>query len=71
MPPTDEDPTTRAGANPRLVSPGDLDPDSGAVYRRLLGYAQRGMDDPAALSGPEINQVCRALVVHYAQLGIT
>ena len=71
MSPSDEDPSARVRANLRLVPLTALAPDPMAVHRRLLGYARRGLDDPAALSRAEVSQVCYALVVHYAQVGLS
>ena len=40
------------------------------LQRRLLNSAKRGVDDPASLSVTETQEICYALVVHYAQMGI-
>lgn len=41
------------------------------VHRRLLGIAKRGTIAPESLDLLEIKQVCYALEVHYAQLGLS
>ncbi len=40
------------------------------LHKRLLASAKRGMNDPSSLSGKETRDICYALVVHYAQMGI-
>ena len=40
------------------------------VQKRLLRCAKIGMEVPTALTSNEVQQVCYALVVHYAQMGI-
>jgi hypothetical protein len=40
------------------------------VHDRICEYAKRGVDAPETLSHLEVQQVCYALVVHYAQMGI-
>ena len=50
-------------ADPLMSAPSD-------AYRRLLSSAKRGVDDPASLSATETQEICYALVVHYAQMGI-
>lgn len=47
-------------------------PDGAAtpVHERICAYAKRGLVNPENLSPQEIQQVCYALVVHYAQMGI-
>lgn len=37
---------------------------------RILALAKRGVDAPEVLSHKELQQVCYALVMHYAQMGI-
>ncbi len=41
-----------------------------AVHRRLLELAKRGTIAPESLDLFEVKQVCYALEVHYAQLGL-
>ena len=50
-------------ANPLTPVPAD-------THKRLLSSAMRGLDDPASLSVKETRDICYALVVHYAQMGI-
>ncbi len=42
-----------------------------AVHRGLLALARRGTIAPETLDLFEIKQVCYALEVHYAQLGLS
>ncbi len=43
---------------------------SSAAEDRVLGQAKRGVIDPDSLSRTEMQEICSALVVHYAQMGI-
>ena len=47
-----------------------LTPDSTDMHKRLLTSARRGINDPSSLSAKETRDICLALVVHYAQMGI-
>ena len=45
--------------------------DAGAsACDRILRQAKRGLNDPDSLSRAEMQEICSALVVHYAQMGI-
>ena len=47
-----------------------LTPAAADAHKRLLTSAKRGISDPSSLSATETREICRALVVHYAQMGI-
>ena len=40
------------------------------LFRRVLGVAHRGVARPEALTPSEIRELCYALIVHYAHMGI-
>ena len=42
-----------------------------AAHHQLVALARRGVIGPETLTVPEIKQVCYALEVHYAQMGIS
>ena len=41
------------------------------AQKRLLGLARLGMEKPESLTSDETRQICRALVIHYYQMGIS
>ncbi len=50
---------------------GSGDPTLVSEPQRMLAMALRGMAEPRDLSDREMKSVCTALVVHFAQMGIT
>ena len=41
-----------------------------ALHKRLLALAKQGTVEPESLTRLEIAQICYALEIHYAQMGI-